>query len=83
VYWQVGSSATVGKGSIFVGKIMAPTSVTLNGGILRGKALARNAAITISAQETVDGPHCANAGSADGDSMAFSQNLGDCSCLSK
>jgi hypothetical protein len=74
VYWQVGSSATVGKGSIFVGNIMALTSVTLNGGVLRGKALARNAAITISAQETIDGPHCVNAGAADGDGMAVSQN---------
>jgi hypothetical protein len=77
VYWQVGSSATVGKGSIFVGKIMALTSVTLNGGVLRGKALARNAAITISAQETVDGPRCVTAGGALDDGMAFSQNLGD------
>jgi hypothetical protein len=55
VYWQVGSSATVGKGSIFVGNILALTSVTLNGGVFRGKALARNAAISVSAQETVDG----------------------------
>src|SRR5271167_2414602 len=48
VYWQVGSSATVGKGSIFKGKIMALTSITLNGGVFRGKALARNGAITVS-----------------------------------
>jgi hypothetical protein len=74
VYWQVGSSATVGKGSIFVGKILASTSVTLNGGVLRGKALARNAAITISAPETVDGPGCVSADVADGDDMASSQN---------
>jgi hypothetical protein len=74
VYWQVGSSATVGKGSIFVGKIMALTSVTLNGGVLRGKALARNAAITISAQQTVDGPSCGSADVADGDGKALSEN---------
>jgi len=74
VYWQVGSSATVGKGSIFVGNIMALTSVTLNGGVLRGKALARDAAIAISAQETVDGPHCVNAGAAEIDGVASSQN---------
>jgi hypothetical protein len=74
VYWQVGSSATVGKGSIFVGKMMALTSITLNGGVLRGKALARNGAISISAQETVDGPRCVAAGVADGDDMASSQN---------
>ncbi len=74
VYWQVGSSATVGKGSTFVGKIMALTSVTLNGGTLRGKALASNGAITISSQEKIDGPPCGGAAVADGDGMAFSQN---------
>jgi hypothetical protein len=69
VYWQVGSSATVGKSSILVGKIMALTSVTLNGGVLRGKALARNGAISISAQETVDGSRCVAAGGADDDDV--------------
>src|ERR1700680_1455763 len=58
VYWQVGSSATIGTGSIFVGKILALTSITLNGGTFRGKGLARNGAVTMSAQETVDGPPC-------------------------
>jgi hypothetical protein len=53
---------------------MALTSVTLNGGVFRGKALARNGAISISAQETVDGPQCVAAGVADGDDMAPSQN---------
>jgi len=74
VYWQVGSSATVGKGSILVGKIMALSSITLNGGVLRGKALARTGAISISTQETVDGPPCVTAGAVDADGMAFSQN---------
>jgi len=74
VYWQVGSSATVGKGSIFLGKILALTSITLDGGVFRGKALARNGAISISATETVDGPQCVNAGAADGDGMASSQD---------
>ena len=58
VYWQVGSSATIGTGSTFIGKILALTSITINGGILRGKSLASNGAITISTQETVDGPPC-------------------------
>ena len=74
MYWQVGSSAVIGKGSIFVGKIMANASVTLNGGILRGKALARSAAVTISATETVDGPHCLNADAPESDGMASAQN---------
>jgi len=58
VYWQVGSSATIGTGSIFVGKILALTSITLNGGTFRGKGLASTGAITMSARETVDGPPC-------------------------
>jgi hypothetical protein len=74
VYWQVGSSATAGKSSIFGGTIMALSSITLNGGTLRGKALARNAAITIPGQETVDGPRCVAAGVADLDGIASSQN---------
>lgn len=62
VYWQVGSSATIGTDHIFVGKILALTSITLNGGTFRGKSLARNGAITMSAQETVDGPPCDSTG---------------------
>jgi type VI secretion system secreted protein VgrG len=58
VYWQIGSSATIGTGSTFVGKILALTSITLNGGTFRGKSLASNGAITMSARETVDGPPC-------------------------
>ena len=58
VYWQVGSSATIGTGSNFVGKILALTSITLNGGTLLGKSLASNGAITMSTQEMVDGPPC-------------------------
>jgi hypothetical protein len=67
VYWQVGSSATIGTSSTFVGKILALTSITLNGGIFRGKSLARNGAVTMSAQETVDGPPCVTGVVTDGD----------------
>jgi len=58
IYWQVGSSATIGGGSTFVGITMALTSITLDGGIVRGKALASNGAVTMSTQQTVDGPPC-------------------------
>ena len=61
VYWQIGSSATIGGSSTFVGKILALTSITLNGGTFRGKGLARNGAVTMSAQGTVDGPPCDSA----------------------
>ncbi len=58
VYWQVGSSATIGSGSTFVGEIMALASITLDGGTLYGKALASNGAVTMATQETVNGPQC-------------------------
>ena len=55
VYWQVGSStATIGTGSLFVGHIMALTSISLNGGTLYGQALTRNGAVTISSAQTVN-----------------------------
>jgi len=60
VYWQVGSSATIGSGSVFLGKILALTSITMNGGTLKGKALASNGAISMTDRETVDGPPCGN-----------------------
>jgi hypothetical protein len=58
VYWQVGSSATIGSSNTFVGKILALDSITLGSGVLRGKALASTAAVSITGQETVDGPPC-------------------------
>lgn len=49
VFWQVGSSATLGTNTAFVGNILALTSITLNAGVsLNGRALARNGAVTLS-----------------------------------
>jgi hypothetical protein len=48
VFWQVGSSATIGTASAFVGNIMALTSITMTtGATLQGSALARNGAVTL------------------------------------
>lgn len=48
VYWQVGSSATIGTGTSFVGDILALTSITLTTGAnTNGRALARNGAVTL------------------------------------
>ncbi|MGI8604326.1 MAG: ice-binding family protein [Verrucomicrobiales bacterium] len=49
VFWQVGSSATLGTGSAFQGHILAAESITLNNGatILGGSALASNGAVTL------------------------------------
>jgi len=49
VFWQVGSSATLGTTTAFAGNILALTSITLNTGatIQCGRALARNGAVTM------------------------------------
>jgi hypothetical protein len=49
VYWQVGSSATLGTDTSFVGNIVALTSITLDtdASIQCGRALAQNGAVTM------------------------------------
>jgi outer membrane autotransporter protein len=48
VFWQVGSSATIGTGTNFVGNIIALASITLTtGATLDGKALALTGAVTM------------------------------------
>ncbi len=48
VFWQIGSSATLGTTTVFVGHILALTSITLlNGASIDGSALARNGAVTL------------------------------------
>ena len=48
VFWQVGSSATLGTNSVFVGNVLALTSITVTtGATVQGRALARNDAVTL------------------------------------
>ena len=48
VFWQVGSSATLGTGTAFAGSILALTSITITTDVtLSGRALARNGAVTM------------------------------------
>jgi hypothetical protein len=48
VFWQVGSSATLGTTTTFAGTIMAQASVSLDtGATLNGRALARTGAVTL------------------------------------
>jgi len=48
VFWQVGSSATIGTGTEFVGSILALTSISLGtAASAEGRALARNGEVTM------------------------------------
>ena len=48
IFWQVGSSATIGTTSVFKGNILAYTAITMNtGATLDGRALARNGAVAL------------------------------------
>jgi hypothetical protein len=59
VYWQVGSSATLGTGSTFRGTILALTSITVTTGTtVHGRVLARNGAVTLDT-DTIHRSTCA------------------------
>jgi hypothetical protein len=48
VFWQTGSSATLGPNSVFKGSILALNSITLqNAATVDGRLLARTAAVTL------------------------------------
>jgi hypothetical protein len=54
VFWQVGSSATLGVGSIFYGTILSDAAITMNtGATLHGRALTRSAAVTLDTNQLV------------------------------
>ena len=59
VFWQVGSSATIGTTTAFTGTILALTSISLTtGATVDGRALARNGAVTLDSN-TVTTSTCA------------------------
>lgn len=59
VYWQVGSSATLGAGSVFVGNVLALTSATVEtGATVSGRVLARNGQVSLDTN-VITAPSCA------------------------
>jgi type VI secretion system secreted protein VgrG len=76
IYWQIGSSATLGTGTDFAGNLLALTSVTLDPGaqILCGRAIGLNGAVTLT--DNLVSTNCAaqdfGTGLVDGGSLGFS-----------
>lgn len=61
VFWQVGSSATLGTGSTFRGTVLALTSITVTTGTtIEGRVLARNGAVTLDTN-VITAPACTTA----------------------
>jgi LPXTG-motif cell wall-anchored protein len=59
VFWQVGSSAIIGTDSVFVGNVMALTSISLGtNATIQGRMLARNGATTLDSN-VFSSPACA------------------------
>ncbi len=66
VFWQVGSSATLGTGTRFVGTIMALASITANtGATIHGRLLAREGAVTMDTN-TITTSNCPSSASGSG-----------------
>ncbi|MEU8272280.1 ice-binding family protein, partial [Sphaerisporangium sp. NPDC049002] len=85
VFWQVGSSATLGTGSTLAGDILALTSITVTTGVtVNGRTLARNGAVTLDTDTitkaagtlSISVPATANLGSAPAGAGGVSSPLG-------
>ncbi|TFC39498.1 DUF3494 domain-containing protein, partial [Cryobacterium sp. MDB1-18-1] len=60
VFWQVGSSATLGSGSVFAGTILAQTSITAEtGATVAGRLLASTGAVTLDSNVITRPSDCA------------------------
>ena len=88
VFWQVGSSATLGTTTAFKGNILALASITLNtDATVIGRVLARNAAVTMDTNDVsiltcstmVDGGVDASSGSESGPDGAIGTDSGSSS----
>jgi hypothetical protein len=68
VFWQVGSSATLGTGTRFVGTVMASASITANtAATIHGRLLAQTGAVTLETN-TITTSNCASSASGGGGS---------------
>jgi hypothetical protein len=76
VYWQVGSSATLGSTTAFQGNVMALTDITLNNNAtVQGRVLARNGQIRLD-DNVLNRPTCATGSSGSGGTTGGSGSSG-------
>jgi hypothetical protein len=77
VYWQVGSSATLGTTTVFAGNVMANASIALNNAAtVQGRLFASNGAVTLN-NNVVDRSMCAtSATSTPGSTVPGSRGTG-------
>ncbi len=72
VYWQVGSSATLGTTTAFQGSLMALTSISLNdGATVIGRMLARNGQVSL-IDNVLSAPDCGTGSASPGGSSGSS-----------
>jgi Ice-binding-like len=64
VFWQVGTSATLGSTTAFKGNLMALASISVNNGVtVQGRLLARNGQVSL-INDVIDGSMCGTSTSA-------------------
>ena len=57
IFWQVGSSATIGNNTSFNGNVLALTTITMNAGsTANGRMLARNGSVTMTSTNKISKP---------------------------
>lgn len=57
IYWQVGSSATIGDNTSFKGNVLALTSITMNANaVAEGRMLARNGSVVMTSTNIINKP---------------------------
>ncbi|MHA6247589.1 ice-binding family protein [Pontibacter sp. CAU 1760] len=57
IFWQTGSSATIGDGTSFKGNVLALTSITMNSGATaKGRMLARNGSVVMTNTNIIEKP---------------------------
>ena len=77
VYWQIGSSATLGTDTAFVGTMLVNTSITLNtrANILPGRALTQTGAVTLDSNRIIRPDTCSTPVASDSSATSLASSV--------